>query len=104
MNPFLPSNARCEMLNTSKGSASNFYTRNLTYQLTSFTITMSSSPTITNLYDFDDYPNESFHEPDNPPDIRVVSQSLNAVALRIEDINTPPHHGAIMMHIGIMLI
>ena len=65
---------------------------------------MSSSPTITNLYDFDDSPNESFHEPDNPPDIRVVSQSqtpepfdhlLNAVVLRIEDINTPPHDGAI---------
>ena len=65
---------------------------------------MSASPTITNLYDFDDSPNESFHEPDDPPDIRVVSQSqttepldhlLNAVTLRVENINTPPPHGAI---------
>ena len=65
---------------------------------------MSSSPTITNLYDIDDSPTESSHEPDNTPELRVVSQSqspqpfdhlLNAVALRLEDINTPPRHEAI---------
>ena len=65
---------------------------------------MSSSPTITNLYDIDDSPTESTHEPDNTPELRVVSQSqspqpfdhlLNAVALRLEDMNTPPRHGAI---------
>ena len=59
---------------------------------------MTSSPTITNLYDDDDSPNESFYVPDDAPDIRVVSQSqrtepfdhlLNAVALRVEDTNSP---------------
>ena len=65
---------------------------------------MSSSPTITNLYEVDDSPSKSSHEPENPPDIRVVSQSqttepfvhlLNAVALRVEDISTPHPHEAI---------
>ena len=37
---------------------------------------MSSSPTITNLFDDDHEPNEPFHEPNTPPDnVRVVSQN-----------------------------
>ena len=60
---------------------------------------MTSSPTITTLFDDDDSLNESFYVPDDAPDIRVVSQSqgtepfdhlLNAaVVLRVEEINSP---------------
>jgi hypothetical protein len=65
---------------------------------------MSSSPTITQLYDDDDSPTEDQYEPDAPPDIRVVSQSqttdpfdhlLNAVALRVEEINSPHPQGMV---------
>ena len=64
---------------------------------------MSSSPTITNLFDDDHEPNEPFHEPNTPPDnVRVVSQSqtdhpfdhlVNAIAIRSEAAKSPTVYG-----------
>ena len=69
---------------------------------------MTSSPTITTLFDDDDSPNESFYVPDDAPDIRVVSQSQstkpfdhlpNAVALRVEEINSPTAQDTTALHL-----
>ena len=64
---------------------------------------MASSPTITNLFDDDDEPNDMPYEPSTPPDnVRVVSQSqtnhpfdqlINAIELRSEVVDTPIVNG-----------